>query len=560
MADTPTQYLNPDDPMMNLPASVFAPSPPPASAAPASPTFLDASNAPPMPANRAPGSVFAPVRPDTDAVDNAKWAESWQAATGQPSKFAPTPEAGQGDAGGPEWVGGGDYAASTFAPPRQSGPRMARVTDTQTQTTRQNVTPELKNALDDAREHRALLVGVQQERAEAQIESMQIEADAAGRAKAIEEGYLAKQQQKMAARQSYVAEATRKRDTAQEQFLAMEVDPDRYWQSQEAPAKIAKGIGVLLSGLGSGLQGGGPNLAIEHINQAIANDIDAQKANIAKAGRGIEMLDGAMARYQQEFENDALAENAAYQTSLRVVGQEVAQLAVSAKQADVRQSLEELSAQLKAQEAEKQADFERIAAGEATIREHEKVIPIPGGGGAAAPGSKDDRLARPDGGIPGFVVEDQGAFAQVALDDTEYRKLREKVAGARQMRQALQTMTSLRERYGAEAWNAEVVSQYNTARESYMTGLAGARGQGAMQEGEWERAEDSVPKIGYTMNDLYPGDRTLEKLKGAAKSIDSELNAWGTAAGGRFAGTTARSTVAASEAGEQAQAALGSLE
>jgi hypothetical protein len=470
-------------------------------------------------------------------------------APGEPS----TPGAAQA---GDEWAGL-DGAAQR---PQQmgGGPRFAKVTNTDTQTQRQVVTPGLTNALDQAREERALALGVQQERMEGQVDALAIEAEAAKRKQGIEQAYQAHQVKRAQERKQYVADLSRKREAAQDRFMLMEVDPENYWQSQSTGSKITKGIGMLLSGIGSGMQGGGENLALKQINQAIADDIAAQRDNIRTAREGVSVLDGALANYRQEFDDDSLAEQAAYMTSLRIVDQEIGQLAAGAKQQDVRLALEELSGQLKAQEAERLVQFEQAAAGQESIRSQEKVIPI-GGGGAAPLGSKEARLQRPDLGIPGFVVDDIGAASQVAENDTEYAKLRGKVAGARQMRQALKTLTDLRERYGAEAWNAEVVAQYNTARESYITGLTTARGQGGMMEKDWERSDESVPQIGYKLDDLYPGDRTLEKLKGAAKSIDAELNAWGTSAGGHFAGTETDNSLSEGAAGDRAQANLGAL-
>lgn len=59
------------------------------------------------------------------------------------------------------------------------------------------------------------------------------------------------------------------------------IDPTRVWSNASTGNKILAGIGVLLSGAGSGLSGG-PNLALQVINKTIDQDIDAQKAELGK--------------------------------------------------------------------------------------------------------------------------------------------------------------------------------------------------------------------------------------------------------------------------------------
>lgn len=54
------------------------------------------------------------------------------------------------------------------------------------------------------------------------------------------------------------------------------LDPDNYWKGH---SKIAAGLGMLLSGIGSGLSGQ-RNMALDVINKGIDNDIDIQKTNI----------------------------------------------------------------------------------------------------------------------------------------------------------------------------------------------------------------------------------------------------------------------------------------
>jgi hypothetical protein len=57
------------------------------------------------------------------------------------------------------------------------------------------------------------------------------------------------------------------------------IDPDRLWHSKSTGSKVAASLGIILSGLGSGLTGQ-PNLAMHVIDKAIDHDVEAQKTDL----------------------------------------------------------------------------------------------------------------------------------------------------------------------------------------------------------------------------------------------------------------------------------------
>lgn len=81
--------------------------------------------------------------------------------------------------------------------------------------------------------------------------------------------------------ESIVAASRAKDEQLERSFLDNKIDPNRFWKNQSTGSKIAAGIGLLFSGIGSGITGG-PNLAMHQINSAIENDIDAQKNDQSK--------------------------------------------------------------------------------------------------------------------------------------------------------------------------------------------------------------------------------------------------------------------------------------
>lgn len=67
-----------------------------------------------------------------------------------------------------------------------------------------------------------------------------------------------------------------KDDALMKSYMDGKIDPDRYLKNMSTGSKIAASIGLLFSGFGSGASGQS-NFALDHINQAINSDIDAQK-------------------------------------------------------------------------------------------------------------------------------------------------------------------------------------------------------------------------------------------------------------------------------------------
>lgn len=66
-----------------------------------------------------------------------------------------------------------------------------------------------------------------------------------------------------------------------QEIASSKVDPNHYWESKSAGGKVSAAIGIVLAGLGGGLNRTGSNMALDTINKAIDRDIDAQKSNLA---------------------------------------------------------------------------------------------------------------------------------------------------------------------------------------------------------------------------------------------------------------------------------------
>ncbi len=68
---------------------------------------------------------------------------------------------------------------------------------------------------------------------------------------------------------------------------AEQIDPDRYWNNKSTGGKILAGIGLVLSGMGGGMTGSNRNLALEQMNKAIDDDMNAQRHHIDNSWKAI---------------------------------------------------------------------------------------------------------------------------------------------------------------------------------------------------------------------------------------------------------------------------------
>jgi hypothetical protein len=69
---------------------------------------------------------------------------------------------------------------------------------------------------------------------------------------------------------------------AQDAYAAGKVDPKRFWSNLSTGDKILSTIGLILGGIGGGINKTGGNVALDILNRHISNDIDAQKADMTK--------------------------------------------------------------------------------------------------------------------------------------------------------------------------------------------------------------------------------------------------------------------------------------
>jgi hypothetical protein len=139
-------------------------------------------------------------------------------------------------------------------------------------------------------------------------------------------------------RQQALGEVTAESDRLRKDILDSKIDPHRLWNSKGGGEQAMSLVGILLSGIGSGLTKQ-PNLALEVINKAIERDINAQTADLGKK-------ENALASLHQKYGNLQMAQQA-----LRISQGEVYKMKLDAGLAQLGEGAEKAKGALMAAQA-----------------------------------------------------------------------------------------------------------------------------------------------------------------------------------------------------------------
>jgi hypothetical protein len=281
------------------------------------------------------------------------------------------------------------------------------------------VVPQAARQLEEAvsLEQEAVLKGAQAGAAQAQAESAYLQQVADQQEKMSEEN-LRKEME----RQELVQERIQRLDQKMEEIASLEVDPNRIWESRSTGQKVMTGIGLFLGAFGAA--GGGGNAAVRVINQAIEQDINAQKSNIQNRMAGAKEQRGLLQDLQNTFGNMRQAEEAA-----RMAGYQNAQLRLQAiagqyQAPQIQAQAQQLWAQLEQKKQEARVKFEQEAQVMAAEQQRQALI--------------QGRLEGTAAGQQALSPAQSSAFIQTVIEDeTERRKAREELGEVRAAQRVL---------------------------------------------------------------------------------------------------------------------------
>ncbi len=128
---------------------------------------------------------------------------------------------------------------------------------------------------------------------------------------------LAHQQAKEEARRQIIGKKNDTLNQLQQDYEKATIDPNHYWKNQPIGSKIMSLVAIGLSGLGNAYAAAASPGANPHANGAwdiikgqIDNDIDAQKANLAKQGHAIGARSTELANLRNQLGDERVADAA----------------------------------------------------------------------------------------------------------------------------------------------------------------------------------------------------------------------------------------------------------
>lgn len=110
-----------------------------------------------------------------------------------------------------------------------------------------------------------------------------------------------------------VAVLDKEQDDYKKQLMSGKIDPKRYFNNMSTGQRIGTAIGLILGGIGSGLTHG-PNLAVQIMNKAIDDDINAQKEDLGKTRS---LLSLNLQKYHR-LDSAEMATRLQYNTALQI--------------------------------------------------------------------------------------------------------------------------------------------------------------------------------------------------------------------------------------------------
>lgn len=158
------------------------------------------------------------------------------------------------------------------------------------------------------------------------------------------------------------ATAARLKAEADEAKAAIQsVNPNEYWEEMGGASRFAAILAVAMSGFAAGFTGSGRNTALEMLQQAVRDNIDAQKEKIAQQEDRYSEARAAYERALAAAGGDERAADLIYEIGLSRVFADQARVYASQVDSDLmRSQAEQLALQMEEQIAEKEAELQGL--------------------------------------------------------------------------------------------------------------------------------------------------------------------------------------------------------
>lgn len=303
----------------------------------------------------------------------------------------------------------------------------------------------------------------------------------------------AEQEQKIVAQYEIDRKALEfERQQIKDAILNEKIDPNRFFSNMSTGNKILAAIGVALSGIGAGLQGGGaPNMAVNILQKSIDRDIEAQKAELGKK----------QSLLSENLRRTGDLNSAVQMTRLQMNAVAEAQIAQIAAKSGSVQATQKAKLLLSA------AGIEAAALIQKTLQDR------PVNAQTLSRMTDDQVLSLPEEKRKN-LVKVGGKWTQ-AIDENSAKEARKIIGANDAMLSNLDKLIALREKYGSETLPGTVKAEMQTIASSLQLALKEAKQLGTLDKGAERFLEKLVAdptSIGF-VSDQYKALKATQNLE-----------------------------------------------
>ena len=254
-------------------------------------------------------------------------------------------------------------------------------------------------------------------------------------------------------------------NTLNEQYRAVEIEPNRIFKNTSTGAKILAAISVGLGAYAAGMTGG-RNYAMEIIDSAIENDIQAQKLELQQKGAAIDDKRNLLNDLIKQGMSESEAEEASRLMLLQKAKRTLDERLLDIKDARMKEDAKNLDERLKLKIAETQANLMMKAIPQERMVTETKLLPTAKLSAELAQMKENAKLSaqRRFQEEQGLSKKERDArtvqgYNGLAPDPTDARKMREAKAGSDAIIKQLEELIAFREKHGFEMLNRKVVDE-----------------------------------------------------------------------------------------------------
>lgn len=320
--------------------------------------------------------------------------------------------------------------------------------------------------------------------------------------------FAEQQKQKQAQHEAELSKQMAEISKAQDEARGKSLDPDRLWKQKGTGARIVGAIAVGLGAAGSVL-GRTENFALNIINDAVRNDIEAQKQELEDAKGRVSEARNTYAMLRQRGMDDKQAELSLKQLSIENIQNQIAAMSAGYKSKEITANAQELNAKLEMAKAQFGVELSQHTSNKVTTTIQNKAL-------VENPEVIKDKRERfvPFGG-PG-----EGFFALTKEDASLIKKQN---AATESLFYSIDKMKDLISKNAFAKVNQVVRSELERLRGDIIMDINNSKNLGAFDEGTRQLLEKQVP----SPNDFNSlANFSMQGLDHLRSNISSKRNAY----------------------------------